>query len=80
MYPNDVIFGMGLYEICVMTAMLVGLFLADRMATKSGFPLPCSVTLSSLSLRQLSSVFSARFSFKPYTTGLPRVSFLGNRV
>lgn len=36
-YPNDIIFGMGLYEICVMAAMLVGLFLADRMATKSGF-------------------------------------------
>ncbi len=37
MYSKDVIFGMGLYEICVMAAMLVGLFAADRMAIKSGF-------------------------------------------
>lgn len=37
MYPDTIILGMGMYEICVAVAMLVGLILADRMAIHSRF-------------------------------------------
>lgn len=37
MYPKELFLGISLYEIFVMIAMVAALFLADRMATKSGF-------------------------------------------
>ncbi|MBQ8395302.1 MAG: prolipoprotein diacylglyceryl transferase [Clostridia bacterium] len=40
MYPDTIILGMGMYEICVAVAMLVGLVLADRMAIHNRFSVP----------------------------------------
>ncbi len=37
MYPYTVIFNMGLYELLLMTAMLIVLFSADKMGIKRGF-------------------------------------------
>lgn len=37
MYPDTIFLGMGMYEICVAIAMIVGLVLADRMAIHSRF-------------------------------------------
>ena len=37
MYPYKVMFDMSFYDICLVIAVLLALFLADRMATRSGF-------------------------------------------
>ena len=40
MYPDTIFLGMGMYEICVAAAMLVGLVLADRLAVHNRFSVP----------------------------------------
>jgi len=40
MYPDTIFLGMGMYEICVAIAMLVGLVLADRLAVHNRFSIP----------------------------------------
>ena len=40
MYPDTIILGMGMYEICVAIAMIAGLVLADRMSIHNRFSIP----------------------------------------
>ena len=45
MYPYQVIFGLGLYEIFLVVGLVAALFLGDYMGTKSGFSVPLQKTL-----------------------------------
>ena len=45
MYPYQIIFGLGLYEIFLVVGLVAALFLGDHMGTKSGFSVPLQKTL-----------------------------------
>ena len=39
MYPYELFFGIGLYEICLTVGVLLAFILADRLAVRCGFSL-----------------------------------------